>query len=335
LFDWTEPGLQRIAVPVFLRCALLLRYSAAAHIGAATVPSNVYEGCLSVNVKLSIAIVSYNTREYLARCLETIGQNAPGDLAYEIIVVDNRSRDGSADMIRERFPAVRLIVPPQNTFYSEGNNIAIRAASGEYVLVLNPDTEVHAGMLGLMLQQMDDNPDWGLATARQIWTDGFTTLPICSRFNTYADLWLNTTLLGVLLPGWRKRRRAQMWYEGWDRLSSRPVQVAPGSCMMIRRAVVDAVGLFDASMPFYFSDDDLCKRMALAGYTVQYLAEATITHVESASMNQVRGIAKRAYYRDVGAYARKYYGPVRAALLMIFATPTRWAINLAAQFQRS
>jgi len=226
-----------------------------------------------------------------------------------------------------------LILPGLNTFYSEGNNIAIRAACGEYVLVLNPDTEVHHGTLAALIGQLDAHPDWGLVTAHQIWTDGQTTLPICSRFNTYTDLWLNYTFWGLMLPGWRDRRRARMWYAGWDRQSDRAVEVAPGSCMLIRRSVLDKVGLFDAAMPFYFSDDDLCKRIIAAGHAIRYVAGATITHRESASMSQVGQIAKRAFYQDMGVYVRKHYGSLRAALLMLFATPTRWAITIAGRIR--
>ncbi|MBN2472214.1 MAG: glycosyltransferase family 2 protein, partial [Anaerolineae bacterium] len=224
-------------------------------------------------MKLSILIVSYNTAALLDRCLASISQYTH-DLDHEIIVVDNASTDGSADLVRDRYPAVRLILPGRNTFFSEGNNIAIRASIGDYVLLLNPDTEIHPGTLPTLLAHLEADPGCGLVTARQVWTDGRTTLPICSRFNTLADLWLGATFAGTILPGWREQRRAQMWYAGWDRESDREVDVAPGSCMLIPPRVLDAVGLLDVDMPMYFSDDDLCWRIRQAGYTIRYLAGA-------------------------------------------------------------
>jgi len=273
-------------------------------------------------VKLSIAIVSYNTAPLLARCLDSIARHA-GDLEPEIIVVDNGSTDDSVALVRARYPAVRLILPGRNTFYSAGNNLAIRAAQGDAILVLNPDTELHPGALQALAAHLEANPACGLATARQIWTDGHTTLPICSRFNTYADLWLGATFAGALLPARREARRARMWYADWDRLSDREVDVAPGSCMLLRRAALEAVGLFDEAMPMYFSDDDLCWRLKAAGCTVQYLAGAVITHAERATTRHISRRARQMYYADLAVYARKRFGPLRAAPLIAAAGLTR------------
>lgn len=277
-------------------------------------------------MQLSIAIVSYNTAALLDRCLTSIADHAAG-LDYEVIVVDNGSTDGTPALVQERHPAVTLIEPGENLFFSEGNNVAVRAAQGDTILILNPDTEIHAGTLPALLAALADDPTVGLVTARQIWTDGTTTLPVCSQFNTLADLWLGATALGALLPGWRERRRADMFYAGWDRMSNRAVDVAPGSCMLLRREVVaqiDQGGLFDPAMPMYFSDDDLCWRVKAAGYSVQYVAGATITHAERASTGQVSARARAMYYADLAVYVRKYFGPVQAAPLIAAARLTHW-----------
>lgn len=261
-------------------------------------------------MQLSIAIVSYNTAPLLDRCLASIAAHA-ADREVEVIVVDNGSTDGSPALVRERHPGVRLLEPGRNTFYSEGNNIAVRAARGDAALILNPDTEVHAGTLETLLHALEADPKTGLVTARQVWTDGVTTLPICSRFNTLADLWLGATFAGALLPGWRARQQARMFYADWDRLSDRAVDVAPGSCMLLRGEALSTVGrerLFDPAMPLYFSDDDLCWRLKAAGYGVRYVAGATITHTERASTRQVSARAQAMYYHDLAVYARKVFG---------------------------
>ncbi len=278
-------------------------------------------------MNLSIALVNYNTCDDLAHCLESI-QVTAGDIDHEIIVVDNGSTDGSAAMLRARFPHTRLIEPGRNTGYSEGNNIALRAAQGEYVLVLNPDTEVHPSALTRLLNRLSQDTGCGAVTARQVWTDGQTVLPICARTYTYLDLWLSYTLLGSLLSRWRDRRRERLWYQEWDRLSDRLVEIAPGSCLLLRREVLSQVGLFDETMVLYFSDDDLCQRLRAAGYQIGYVADAVITHQESASLNKVKRRARRAFYRDMATYTRKYHGPIRAILLMAAATPTRCLLLL-------
>jgi N-acetylglucosaminyl-diphospho-decaprenol L-rhamnosyltransferase len=280
-----------------------------------------------VPVKLSISIVSYNTRDLLARCLESIRATA-GDLAVETIVVDNGSGDGSAEMVRARFPETRLIEPGRNTWFTGGNNLAFRAAQGEYVLILNPDTELHPGMVATLVGGLDAHPTWGAVTAQQLYADGVTQRN-CSRFPSYLDLWLGYTALGTLAPGLRARRRAATWYADWDRRSDRAVEVAPDSCLMVRRALLEGVGLYDERMKLYFTEDDLCQRIQRAGYEIHYLAEAVITHQESASTRQVQRTATQAYFDDLAVFARKYYGPFRGALLMAFATPTRLAMNLA------
>lgn len=278
-------------------------------------------------MKLSVAIVNYNTRDLLARCIESIGATAER-LDHEIIVVDNASNDGSAEMVRDRFPHVQLIAPGHNTWFTGGNNLAIRAAAGQYVLILNPDTELHPGTLDTLITALDKHPRWGAVTARQVYADGVTQRN-GSRFPGYLDLWLGYTALGALLPGLRARRRSLMWYASWDRLSDAAVEVAPDSCLLVRRDLLLAIGCYDERMKLYFTEDDLCQRILRADYAIHYLADAVITHQESASTRQVQRTATQAYFDDLAVFARKYYGAGRGALLMAFATPTRLLMNLA------
>ncbi|GAB4575033.1 MAG: hypothetical protein Kow0077_24560 [Anaerolineae bacterium] len=242
-------------------------------------------------------------------------------------MVDNGSTDDSVEIIRTEYPSVRLIQPGHNTFFSGGNNIGIQAARGDNLLLLNPDTEIHPGMLEKLLAYLNNHLDCGLVTARQLWTDG-TTLPICSRFNRPVDLWMGATFVGSLLPGLRNRLRAQMWYADWDRMSDRDVDVAPGSCMLIPRHVIETVGAFDETMPMYFSDDDLCWRIWQAGYRIHYLADATLTHAERSTTRHISKRARALYYHDLNVYARKHFGLLRALPLQIAAQITRRLLDL-------
>jgi len=275
-------------------------------------------------MRLTTVICNYNTRDDLARALNAL-EAASGDLAHEIIVVDNASRDGSAAMVRERFPAVRLIEAGANRWFSGGNNLGMQAAEGDYVLILNPDTIVPPEALQTLAAYLDRHPHVGAVTARMTFADG-TVQHNCSRFAGYMDFLLSYTFLGMLFPRWRERRRRAMWYDGWDRASTRAVEVAPGSCIMIRRAILERIDYFDERLKLFFTDDDLCRQIIGTGAEIHYVAEATIIHDEHASLKQVPRLTQRVYWEDLLAYTRKYHGALAAWLLALLLIPTRVAM---------
>ncbi len=272
-------------------------------------------------MQLSTVICNYNTRDELARALESLIARG-GDLTHEIIVVDNASHDGSAAMVRERFPPVRVIESGANRWFSGGNNLGLRAAQGDYVLILNPDTIMQPGVLGTLVRYLDEHPAVGAVTARMTFADG-TLQRTCSQFAQYADFVLSYTLIGLIAPRWRDRRRACMWYAGWDRDSTRAVEVAPGSCIMARRRILAQIGYFDERLKLFFTDDDLCRQIIGTGAAVHFVADATIIHDEHASLNQVPRLTQRVYWHDLIAYTRKYHGPLAAWALAALLVPTR------------
>ncbi len=272
-------------------------------------------------MKLSIVVCNYNTRDDLARCLESI-EATRGDLALEVIVVDNASRDGSADMVRGRFPQMALIEPGANLWFNGGNNAGLRRARGEYAFILNPDTVLTSGALQTLVGYLDTHPEVGMATCRMVFPDG-TLQRNCSQFPSYVYLTLAHTFLGKLLPGRLAAVQQEMWYAGWDRDFTRAVEVAPGSALMGRRDLLARLGFFDETLKLYFSDDDLSRRVRDAGAEVHYVAEATIVHRVHASLDQTPRLSTRIYFGDMVAFARKYYGAPRAALLRALLVPTR------------
>lgn len=275
-------------------------------------------------MKLTTVLCNYNTRDVLACALESL-LATQGDLASEIIVVDNASRDGSADMVRQRFPAVTVIESGANRWFSGGNNLGLRAAQGEYALILNPDTIIPPGALATLAAYLDGHPEVGAVTPRMTFADGMLQRT-CSRFPGYADALLSYTLLGVLLPRWRERRRRAMWYEGWERNSTRAIEVAPGSCLMARRAILARIGYFDERLKLFFTDDDLCRQIVGTGAAIHFVAEATIVHDEHASLEQVPRLTQRVYWADLLTYTRKYHGRAAAWLLAALLIPTRAAM---------
>jgi GT2 family glycosyltransferase len=276
---------------------------------------------------LSIVIVNYNTRDYLRQCLATIDAQK-GDVTVEVIVVDNASKDGSAAMLRSEFPQVRLVEPGVNTWFTGGNNLGVRHAEGDYVLLLNADTIIQPGLFSTMLQYLRDHPRVGALTCQQRSFSG-DILSICSRVPAYLDLLLGYTFLGVIFAPLRDRRRAAMWYADWRRDTTRAVEVIPGSSIFAPRELLARFGPFDVRLKLYFPEDDLCKRILAEGYEVHFLADAVLLHEEHASTRQAQRLASRIYFDDLIAFTHKWHGSLAALLLALLVIPTRAAMDIA------
>jgi hypothetical protein len=236
--------------------------------------------------RLTVAIVSFNTRALLDACLASVRASlalTPG-LTARIVVVDNDSHDGSAAMVRERYPDVELRVLDQNLGFSAGNNLILRGATTELVLVLNPDTEVRGDAIGRLVAFLDANPRAGMVGGRLIYPDGsfqhsafhFPTLPM-----SFLDFFpINHRLTSSRLNGRYPRHQ----YE-------RPFAIDHplGACMMARRAVLEQVGFFDEGYYMYAEEVDLCWRVKQAGWEIWYTPDATIVHHAGAATRQFRG----------------------------------------------
>lgn len=275
---------------------------------------------------LSIIIVNYNTREPLRRCLQSI-QRFHGDLEVEVVVVDNGSKDDSVEMVRQVMPQAVLVEPGYNSWFTGGNNIGVQASSGKYVLILNPDTEVLSETLTSLINYMRANPQVGGLSPRQQFPDG-TPISICSMTPRYSDLLFAYTFLGSFLSTLRKKRRDEMFYAGWDRTSSRSVEVVPDSSLLMGRELYDSLGGFDEAFKLYFTEDDICRRIIESGQEVHLCADAILIHEENASVRQVQRLASQTYFNDLIVFCRKYYGSLAAGLLQILVAPTRWGMDL-------
>ena len=258
-------------------------------------------------MRLSVVICNYNTRDVLARALEVLaaddGRSQSRDHCRGQRLERRQRRDGP----RASFPGVKLIESGANLWFTGGNNLGMRAAQGDTVWILNPDTVIHPNAAQTMIAYLDAHPDAGAVTSRMVFQDG----PLQrngSRLATYTDLLLGYTFLGVPLKPWRDRRRQIMWYADWDRESDRVVEVAPDSNLLVRRAVLEQIGYLDEKLKLYFTEDDICYRIRAAGCDVVYVAGATITHDEHASTSQVQRLATQVYFNDLIAFTRKYYG---------------------------
>ncbi len=280
---------------------------------------------------VSVVIVNYNTREPLRRCLESI-QAERGSLDIEVIIVDNASKDDSATMIRQVMPEAVLIEPGHNTWFSGGNNIGFQRATADTIYILNADTRLQPNGLQTMLDYLRAHPDVGAVTCRMEYPEGGLQ-QTCSRVPDYTNLLLGYTFLGVLLQRWRDQRRHIMWYTGWDRASTRAIEVGPGSNLLCRRDVIQKINGFDEHLRLYFTEDDLCKKILDAGYAIHFVGGALLLHEERASTSQVWRLASYIYFEDLLTFSRKYYGVARTTMLQWLIIPTRAAMNLAQRWR--
>ncbi len=265
---------------------------------------------------LSVVIVSYNTRDLLRSCLLSLRQSE--GLALEVIVVDNASSDGSAELVRAEFPEATLLAQSLNTWYCGGNNIGIRAAHADTLLLLNPDTEVAPDALALMHSFLRENRDYAGVTAQMRYPDG-ALQQTCAQRTRYQDLLLSHSLLGWLLPSLKRQSSHRRFYGDWDRQSDRDVAAIPGSCTMMRRDVL----WLDEDLLLYFPEDALADQVPGRR---RFRAAARITHHEKSSTRSF--FATRIFFRDMLVYCRKRFGLARMLLLWLLSRPVYWLMWL-------
>lgn len=268
---------------------------------------------------LSIIIVSWNTRELLAQCLDAIDTHPPQG-AYETIVVDNGSRDGSPQMIMENFSQVTLIANEDNRGFAQANNQAIRRACGEYVLLLNPDTEVRHKALTTLIRFLDEHPRAGAAGARLLNPDGSLQYS-CSPAPTLFNEWLHLFHLD------RERRQGMA---DWDVNLPRRVDTLLGACLMLRRRAIDAVGLLDEGYFMYSEEVDYCYRLRRAGWRLYWVPQAVVVHYGGQSTRQIATEMFLQLYQNKLRYFRKHYGRSGAfgyKLILLWASLIRLALS--------
>lgn len=230
--------------------------------------------------RVSILVISYNTRAMTLACLASV--IAETNVPHELIVLDNASPDGSAAAIAAAFPAVRLIASETNHGFAGGNNVAAQEARGEYLLLLNPDTLVLDAAIDRLVAFADENPAAGIWGGRTLKGDGVTLDPT----NCFADqsLWgLVCRVTGLALAFPRSARFNPEFYGGWARDSEREIDVVQGCFFLIRRALWERLGGFDASFVMYGEEADLCRRARAAGARPRFTPEATIIHYGGAA----------------------------------------------------
>ena len=235
-------------------------------------------------MRLSVCIVNWNTREDVAECLSAL-QAAMAGLEAEVIVVDNASADGSADLVRERFGWARLIANSENLGYARGNNQAIEASAGDLALLLNPDTVMPPDGLRQLVAFAEEHPEAGAIGCRLVYPDG-RVQQSCRSFPTPDIILYEYIGLSRLFP--RSRVFGKYRMSWWDYGDVREVDQPMGSCLLLRREALEQVGLMDEQFPIFFNEVDLCFRLKQAGWRILYTPEPSVVHKVGRSTRQVK-----------------------------------------------
>jgi N-acetylglucosaminyl-diphospho-decaprenol L-rhamnosyltransferase len=260
-------------------------------------------------VALDVVIVSYRSRGLLRDCLESLREHPPG-ARVRVTVVDNDSRDGTVEMVAAEFPEVHMIGAEWNLGFSAANNQAIRGGDADYVLALNPDTRVTEGALDRLLELMDSRPEIGICGCRLELEDGSFDHAAKRSFPTIAGALGHFT--GV---GRRAEQGALSQYRAPE-VEAGPVDAINGAFMLMRRATLDEIGLFDEGFWMYMEDLDLCYRCWEARKVVWYEPSVTVVHVKHGSSGDYRTPRLNyAFHYGMYRFYRKHYAASRNGLV--------------------
>jgi len=265
-------------------------------------------------VTLSIVIVNYNAAAALTRCLESLHQSPPS-IPHDIVVVDNASSDGSAGVVRSRWPNVRVIEQTVNAGFAAGTNAGIRSSRGDLLLLLNNDTVVPAGAIDTLAGRLAAHPDAAVAGPRLIDADGHAELSFGRMISPLAEL--RQKAIGVLhslevgpVVRWIERATRQEAFVDW----------VSGACMLVSRADAEQVGFFDERYFLYTEDVDFCAALRARGRRILFAPAAEITHLRGRSRATAAGQMNAAYRRSQIAFYEKHHpgwAPILRAYLRL------------------
>jgi GT2 family glycosyltransferase len=277
---------------------------------------------------LSIILVSYNVKTYLLGCLDSIYRTTSG-IAFEVVVIDNASTDGSVEAIQHSFPQVNLIRNPSNSGLAAAMAQGVSASTGRYVLYLNPDTEILDGTLAGMLRFADAAPDAAGFSCRLLNRDR-SLQHSCFRFPN-----LRMAFYGFF-PSVPMDSVANGRYppECYDTVFE-PEHVL-GAFLMVRRSAIEEVGGWDARFFMYFEETDFCYRLTQSGHAIRYCPDFSVIHYGGRSTSQIQEEMSVEFYRSQARFYRKNYGLVKVVALkaIVMLGLAFWAARSSASFVR-
>jgi GT2 family glycosyltransferase len=264
-------------------------------------------------IELSIVIVNFQTKSLLESCIRSV-LNSGIRPTFEIVVVDNNSKDGSAKLIGEHFTQVRLIRNNENVGFARAVNRAFRQCKGRYLLILNPDIEVTRGATNSLFDYMESHSDVALTSPKLLNADG-TLQYSCRTYYNIPIILMRRTILGKLFPNHRIIRNHLMM--DWDHADTREVDWVLGGAMMLRREIFsDRQIIMDERFFLYFEDVDLCLRLRKAGWKVMYYPDAVMVHHHQRA--SARAIWNRAKFEHLKSWLKFAWKHRHEPLLKLF-----------------
>lgn len=254
---------------------------------------------------LSVVIVNHNTRDLLLQTLNSVFLHIKKEIVIEVFVVDNGSSDGSDEAVKSSFPSVHLICNKVNTGFSYANNQAIRLSTGQYVLLLNSDTIVQENTFRTMIGFMDANPAVGAAGCKVIKPDGTLDLACRRSFPTPMNSLYQALKLDKLFPNSPRFASYNLTYLNED--EAYPVDSLVGAFMMVRREVIDQVGMLDERFFMYGDDLDWCYRIKHAGWQIWYYPKTSIIHYKGASSKKKKVRMIYEFHKAMYQYYDKHH----------------------------
>ena len=263
-------------------------------------------------MRLSVVILSFNTRDLLRQCLTALRASLSG-IDSEVFVVDSSSTDGSIELVQTEFPEVRHIVTPTFGGFAHANNIALRQASGEYFLLLNSDAMVEPDTMRKALAFMDSNPHAGGMGPRLNKEDGSLDLACRRSFPTPEVSFYRLAGLSKLFPKSRRFGRYNLTY--LDPSVQTEMDSGCGAFMLVRRAAVEQAGLLDETFYFYGEDLDWSYRIKQAGWKIFYVPSIEVLHLKGQTSRQQSTRLIHEFYEAMRLFYRKHYAASNPALL--------------------
>ncbi|MBU1125699.1 MAG: glycosyltransferase family 2 protein [Candidatus Omnitrophica bacterium] len=262
--------------------------------------------------EISVIIVNWNTKDRLRDCLNSIYQ-AEHLFSFEVIVIDNASTDGSAEMVEKDFPRVCLLQNTINLGHAAANNQGLRVSRGECILLVNSDAVLKSGCIENLLNQMKDDPKIEALSAQSLSPQGDIQYS-CRRFPGFMTALFDDTVLGWWFPNTHFMRTYR--YRDWPHNDFRMIQQPPLTCLLVRRRLIERVGHFDARFFLYFSDVDWAKRIHAEGIPIYFTPQAKVVHFERVSIRRLNaGHAHYLWHKDRLYYYGKYFGSLSVVWL--------------------
>jgi hypothetical protein len=251
---------------------------------------------------ISLAVVNWNTRDALKRCLTSL-INHQDDLKVQILVADNDSQDGSADMVAESFPEITLLRLKENLGFSGGHNALLPFSTGRIHVLVNSDIELQPGCLAIINQRFAQQPNIGILGPQLRWEDG-RIQKSCRHFPTVARLLVDATMVNRVFTRLDPYRMLQFSHE-----TPCAVDQIMGAFFAIRRKLIDQIGFLDQRFFMYFEEVDYCLRCVQAGHSVWFEPHAVVIHTGGASADQVRELTLERLFRSLYLYFLKHGQP--------------------------